>query len=316
MATFILLHGSFHAAWNWHRVIPLLEQLGHRAIAPDLPGHGRDRTPTRQVTLARCVDALLQCIDAQPQPVVLVAHSRNGIVISQAAEQRPDRIAGLVYLAAYLVPDGRSMMEYALQDSDSLVVQNVETSLDRRLLPLLVSLFRSVALQRLCALLLPQSLQQHRLKRSVYREALYHDCGDEITALANVLLEAEPNWAGFTPLRLSASRYGSVPKVYVECLQDRAVTPSLQRKMHGEHPCDRVLSIDSGHSPFFSQPGTLVERLLECLALFSLSPRAGIGSKESAHARKLERRRYAASLSISTNAPANRWQSPGQRADR
>src|SRR5256885_1932231 len=107
MATFIFLHGSFHAAWNWHKVIPLLERAGHRAIALDLPGHGRDRTPANKVSLARCVEAVLDCVDAQAEGVVLVAHSRNGIVISQAAERRPERIAGLVYLAAYLVPDGK-----------------------------------------------------------------------------------------------------------------------------------------------------------------------------------------------------------------
>ncbi|TAE55022.1 MAG: alpha/beta fold hydrolase, partial [Bacteroidetes bacterium] len=42
--TFILLHGSWHSAWNWHRLIPILESRGHRVIAPDLPGMGRDKT--------------------------------------------------------------------------------------------------------------------------------------------------------------------------------------------------------------------------------------------------------------------------------
>src|SRR5690348_1734103 len=83
MATFILLHGSFHAAWNWHRLIPFLEDAGHRAIAVDLPGHGRDRTPAHQVTLASCVERVTRIIDALDEPPVLLAHSRNGIVLSQ-----------------------------------------------------------------------------------------------------------------------------------------------------------------------------------------------------------------------------------------
>ena len=269
MATFIFLHGSFHAAWNWHKVIPLLERAGHRTVALDLPGHGRDRTPASKVSLSCCVDAVLDCIDQQSENVVLVAHSRNGIVISQAAEQRPEHISGLVYLAAYLVPDGKSMMEYAMQDPASLVVQNVEMELDRKYLPMLVRWFRSEWLQRVSAAILPQSLQVHRLKRSAYREALYHDCQDEITELANVLLEAEPNWAGFSPLRLSRQRYGRVPKVYVECLQDRAVTPPLQRMMYSESRCDRVFRLDAGHSPFFSQPERLVAILIESLPVFA-----------------------------------------------
>lgn len=269
MTTFIFLHGSFHAAWNWHRLIPLLTRAGHRALALDLPGHGRDRTPVPKVTLERCVCCVLSAMDAVDGPVVLVAHSRNGIVISQAAEQRPERISGLVYLAAYLVPDGKSMMDYALLDPESLVVRNVAMQLDRRHLPLLTRLFRSRLCQQIGAALLPERLQVHGLKRAAYRDALYHDCPEEITALAEALLEPEPNWAGFTPLRLSAARYGRIPKVYVECLQDRAVTLPLQRRMCADTPCDRVVSLDSGHSPFFSQPRQLADALLQCLPLFS-----------------------------------------------
>ena len=269
MATFIYLHGSFHAAWNWHRLIPLMTQAGHNSIALDLPGHGHSDTPPSGVFLEACVEQLLACIDMRSEPVVLVAHSRNGIVISQAAERRPDRILGLVYLAAYLVPHGKSMMDYAMTDHASLVVQNVEMALDRRFIPLFMRLFRQRWAQRLCALLLPQKFQVHRLAKRVYREALYHDCGDDITELANVLLEAEPNWAGFTPLQLSAERYGCVRKVYIECLQDRAVTLPLQRRMQAETPCDRVYSLDSGHSPFFSQPDGLCRTLIDSLQVFA-----------------------------------------------
>ena len=250
-------------------MIPRLTQAGHSSIALDLPGHGHDRTPPDRIFLDGCVRDLLACIDAQPEPVVLVAHSRNGIVISQAAERRPDRVLGLVYLAAYLVPHGRSMMDYALSDTASLVVQNTRTSIARRHLPLLVRVLRRAWVQRLSALLLPRRLQVHRLARSAYREALYHDCGEDITELANVLLEAEPNWPGFTPLRLTAERYGRVPKVYIECLLDRAVTLPLQRRMQADTRCDHVYALDAGHSPFFSQPEALVRVLIDSLRIFA-----------------------------------------------
>jgi pimeloyl-ACP methyl ester carboxylesterase len=221
------------------------------------------------VFLDTCVGAVLDCMAQQPDVVVLVAHSRNGIVISQAAECWPQKVAGLVYLAAYLVPAGKSMMDYAMTDLDSLVLQNVELALDRKFLALLTRVFRSHYLQRFCAALLPRTLQVHRLARRAYRDALYHDCPAEITELADALLEEEPNWAGFTPLRLTAARYGSVRKVYIECLQDRAVTLALQRRMQADTPCDRVYAIDSGHSPFFSQPAQLVRTLVASLDAFA-----------------------------------------------
>jgi pimeloyl-ACP methyl ester carboxylesterase len=260
MATFLLLHGSFHAAWNWHRVLPLLEAAGHRGIAIDLPGHGRDRTPARRVTLDACVKRVLDELD---EPAVLVAHSRNGIVISQVAERAPDRVQGLVYLAAYLVPSGRAMIDYARLDPQSLIVQNVGQPLPSRGM---VRLARSALVRWLCARLLPARLQTHMLARHAFRDALYHDCPDDITELANVLLEPEPSLAGFQPLQLTAQRYGTIPKVYIECLQDRAVTLSLQRRMQRDTPCDRVISLDSGHSPFFSQPAALVRALLDAFS--------------------------------------------------
>ncbi|CAN7373174.1 alpha/beta fold hydrolase [Pseudoduganella sp. LjRoot289] len=257
MATFVLLHGSFHAAWNWHKLVPLLNAAGHQAIALDLPGHGADRTKPREASLDRCVDTVLAAVARIEGPVILVAHSRNGIVISQAAERQPQRIAGLVYLAAYLVPDGKSMMEYALLDKESLVVRNVIPALSEARAARLIRWFKRPLLRWLVPRLLPGAMQSHRLNRRVYKEALYHDCADEITALAHTLLQSEPNWAGFTPLQLSQARFGSVPKIYIECLQDRAVTIGLQRQMQRETPCDRVYTLDSGHSPFFSQPGGL-----------------------------------------------------------
>ena len=270
MTAFIFLHGSFHAAWNWHRVIPHLARVGHKSIALDLPGHGQNRMKPSRATLACNVDCVGAAIDALPadEEIVLVAHSRNGIVISQAAEARAGRIAGLVYLAAYLIPDGRSMMDYALLDPDSLVVRNIARPLPPALLRRMVRMFKSPLARAIGATLLPRKMQTHRLKREAYREALYHDCGEEIVELANALLEEEPNWAGFEPLSLSAENYGRVPKIYIECLRDRAVTLELQRRMQRDTPCDKIVSLDSSHSPFFSQAGKLAATLGECLEFF------------------------------------------------
>ena len=45
MTTFVLIHGAWHGGWCWEKVAPLLEARGHRVLAPDLPGHGANRTP-------------------------------------------------------------------------------------------------------------------------------------------------------------------------------------------------------------------------------------------------------------------------------
>lgn len=261
MANFIFLHGSFHAAWNWHKVVPLIECHGHKGIALDMPGHGLDSKPVHQVTLADCVNEVKRSIDTVEGKVILVAHSRNGMVISRVAELWPERIERLVYLAAYLVPNGKSMMDYGILDEKSLVYQNIYPA-DRGKIKKVLKLYKRPFFRFLLKLITPKKYKVHSLHRHVFKEALYHDCPDEITALANVLLTQEPNFPGFEPLRLTRERYGSVEKIYIECLQDRAVTLELQRMMQRDSCCDKVYQLDSGHSPFFSQPDKLVDILI------------------------------------------------------
>ncbi|MFL5789188.1 MAG: alpha/beta fold hydrolase [Flavisolibacter sp.] len=235
MKTFILIHGSWHSAWNWHRVIPLLEKEGHKAIAIDLPGMGRDKTPIQEVKMKDTVEKICSLIDSLPEKVILVGHSKNGIMISQAAEYRPDNIEKLVYLAAYLIPNGKTQREYSLQDTEGwlkpYVTQHPETS-------------------------------SHSLQPEIYKEGLYHDCDDGITELARLLLSQEPVESGITPLELTHENFGRVPKVYIECTEDRAVTRFIQRKMYTETPCDKVYSLATSHSPFFSKPKELVDILV------------------------------------------------------
>jgi pimeloyl-ACP methyl ester carboxylesterase len=236
MKTFLLIHGSWHSAWNWHRVVPLLEKAGHKAIAIDLPGMGRDKTPISEVKMKTTVAKICALIDSIPGKVILVGHSKNGIMISQAAEYRPHKIEKLVYLAAYLVPDGKTQREYSLLDTGGWlkphITQHPETA-------------------------------SHTLDPVIYKEGLYHDCADDITELAKVLLSHEPVESGITPLQLSAENFGRVPRVYIECTEDRAVTPFIQRMMYTETPCEKVYRLDTSHSPFFSKPKELVDILVD-----------------------------------------------------
>ncbi len=111
MSTFVLIHGAAHGGWCWYKVVPLLEKHGHTVLAPDLPGHGKDKTPVADVTLQLYVDSVCKLLDAQREPVILVGHSMGGGIITQVAEERPERIKWLVYLAAALPRNGQSMFE-------------------------------------------------------------------------------------------------------------------------------------------------------------------------------------------------------------
>ena len=236
MKTFILIHGSWHSSWNWHKVIPLLEKQGHRAIAIDLPGMGRDKTPIQEVKMKTTVEKICSLIDSIEGKVILVGHSKNGIMISQAAEYRPHKIEKLVYLAAYLIPNGKTQREYSLQDTHGVLKPYVT---------------------------IDEQLNAHTLQPEIYKEGLYADCDDDITELAKVLLSHEPVESGIIPLQLTEENYGSIPRVYIECTEDKAVTPFIQQKMYAEMPCEKVYSLSTSHSPFFSRPQELTEIFCE-----------------------------------------------------
>ena len=59
MTQFLLVHGAFHGAWCWQKLVAELEKRGHRAKAIDLPGQGADQTPLKEVTLDTMVDKII-----------------------------------------------------------------------------------------------------------------------------------------------------------------------------------------------------------------------------------------------------------------
>jgi pimeloyl-ACP methyl ester carboxylesterase len=227
MATFLLIHGAWHGGWCWRRVVPLLESKGHRTIAADLPGHGADQTPTAHVTLKSYTDRICEIASAQSEPVILVGHSMGGVAITQAAEDCPEKIGALVYMCAFLPRDGDSLTTWASEDFDSKVnPSSLEVGPDG-----------TTAFRRECA-----------------REAFYMQCSDEDIAFAQARLVPQSPAPISTPVKTTADRWGRIPRYYIECARDRAITLKLQRAMQQASPCRKTFSIDTDHSPFFSQP--------------------------------------------------------------
>lgn len=60
---------------------------------------GRDKTSIHEIKLATTVKKLCNLIDTIDDKVIVVGHSKNGILISQVAEYRPEKIEKLIYLA-------------------------------------------------------------------------------------------------------------------------------------------------------------------------------------------------------------------------
>jgi pimeloyl-ACP methyl ester carboxylesterase len=233
--TFLLLHGAWHGAWCWHKLVPLLEASGARVIAPDLPSMGADTTPPAVITLEYWAQFVAAILGREDEPVILVGHSRGGIIASQVAELAPARIRHLVYLAAYLLPSGAKLADTARADADSLIAANM--------IPAASGITCTV-------------------RAGAIREIFYGCCPDEDVEFASARLCPEPLKPLVTPLQLSAARFGQVPRAYIETTHDRVIGLASQRRMQAALPCAPVFTLDSDHSPFLSQPEALARILI------------------------------------------------------
>jgi pimeloyl-ACP methyl ester carboxylesterase len=111
MATFVLVHGSWHGGWCWKKLVPILRLSGHDVYTPTLTGMGdRSHLLAENVGLSihiLDIAALLHCEDLNH--VILVGHSYGGMVISGAAELETERIERLVFLDAVIPKDNQSV---------------------------------------------------------------------------------------------------------------------------------------------------------------------------------------------------------------
>jgi alpha-beta hydrolase superfamily lysophospholipase len=97
--TFVLIPGAGGAAWYWHRVVPLLREAGHEAIAVDLPG---DDPRAGLPEYARRVGA---AVDGRPD-AVLVAQSLGGFTAPMAAVAVP--VSAMVFVNAMIPVPGET----------------------------------------------------------------------------------------------------------------------------------------------------------------------------------------------------------------
>src|SRR5262245_46288288 len=103
MTTFVLVPGAGGAAWYWHRVVPLLREAGHEAVAVDLPGDDPE------AGLAAYADLVVAAIGSRAA-VVLVAQSLAGFTAPLVCERV--RVRMLVLVNAMIPEPGETAGEW------------------------------------------------------------------------------------------------------------------------------------------------------------------------------------------------------------
>lgn len=242
-APIFLIHGAWAGAWVWDRLLPHLAAAGLVAHAVDLPGNGVDGTDPAEVTFDQYLDHLHRLIAPLGVPVSLVGHSGGGLSVSAFAERHPDLVARIAYVAGMMLPDGASfgdMVEgVGRTEPDAAGVNpHIVWSADGRVTQVP-----------------PAAAIAH----------FFQDCAPEDAQAAAARLCPQGEGGRAVVMRVSPARFGQVPRLYVEALEDQSVVLAVQRRMQSLVPGARVASLPTGHAPQLAAPDLLAAALIPFL---------------------------------------------------
>lgn len=226
---YVLVHGAWQAPYVWDAVKATLEAKGNHVTVIELPGHGSDQTQPQTISLDTYKDKVVDAISKIEGKVILVGHSLGGMVISAVAEQIPTKIEKLVYVAAYLPTSGQSLKNLSDMDTASQLPMNL--------------IFTGGP---------TVDVKQDQIVNVFIQ--------DGTPAIQNLVLQnyrAEPITPLNNPVTLTPANFGTVEKVYIKTLQDRAVSIALQDIMAANTNVKTIYKLNTSHSPFLSKPDSL-----------------------------------------------------------
>jgi pimeloyl-ACP methyl ester carboxylesterase len=108
----ILIPGLWLDGSSWEKVVPTLEQAGHRTHPLTLPGMESKDADRSRITLRDHVDAVVDAIDSYGTgQVLLVGHSAGCGIAHAAVDARPDRVARAVYVGGFPTGNGLALAD-------------------------------------------------------------------------------------------------------------------------------------------------------------------------------------------------------------
>ncbi|GAB3655502.1 alpha/beta fold hydrolase [Ramlibacter alkalitolerans] len=243
MANFVLVHGAWHGAWAWRRVVDALHAQGHRALAVCLTGVGeRVHLMSSLITLETHIADVTNTLEAEElQDVVLAVHSYAGMIGTAVADRMPQRLKHLVYIDAVVPKPGESWSSTHASATREARLAAAQGSPDFAFPAPDPSVFGLAAADHAW----------------VQRRQTPH-----------------PGHTYQAPLQFDARRVASVPRTFIDCVQPRLGTiDSIRPRVRDAGFWDgewmrgggaQVRELATGHDPMISAPQELVRMLVEC----------------------------------------------------
>jgi pimeloyl-ACP methyl ester carboxylesterase len=228
MTDFVLVHGAWHGAWCWQRVLPALWAAGHRAFAVSLTGVGeRAHLPSEHVTLQTHVSDVVNTIEAEElRDAVLVGHSYGGMVITGVADRLADRLAHLVYVDAIVPHPGESWSSGHTPQTQAARRDMIAAS----------------------GCILPPDPRIFGLAGSDHAWVARRQT-------------SQPGGVYDDPLHFDARRVGALRRTFIDCTSPALPTIALARERVRTEPGWEVVEIATGHDIMISASKALVAAL-------------------------------------------------------
>jgi pimeloyl-ACP methyl ester carboxylesterase len=231
--TIVLVHGAFAESASWDAVIDRLLEAGHPVIAA--------ANPLRSLTAdAASVGDLLRTIEG---PIVLVAHSYGGAVISNVPADTGE-ITGLVYVNAFAPDPGDSAFSLAGMFPGSMLGEETLRPVPRSDGTTDLYIVQDRFHELFCAdVPAPQAARMAATQRPVTQEALFAPSGER------------PLWR-------------ELPSWFLTGAEDRNIPAELQRFMAERAGSQRTVEIPgASHALPVSQPQACADVILEAAAV-------------------------------------------------
>jgi putative intracellular protease/amidase/predicted alpha/beta hydrolase family esterase len=232
--TYILVHGAWadESAWGFVRN-ELAKQANVEVV--NLPAHGIDLTDGKNTGLNDYVKTVTNVITKYNGKVILVGHSMAGMIISQVAENMPNKIDKLIYVSAYLPKNGETVSGITNKFLNNKPIEVFEFNKDYSL----VSIKKDAIANVVCA-----------------------DCPAYMKDVLVKYHKAEPT-KGFNDKVTLSAKFAAVPKYYISTTNDYAVPYALQQQMIKDNgTVKKVFEMKTSHLPFVVQPQEFLQIII------------------------------------------------------
>lgn len=240
-STFVLVHGSWHGAWCWARVLALLQEAGYAAHAITLTGVGeRAHLLSNAINLTTHINDVLGLIEAEELTnIVLVGHSYGGRVITGVADALLNagkvKLQHIVYLDAVVPTSGES---WSSTHAPEVIAARIQAA----------KYFGKL----------------HGVDAFPPPDAGVFGLTGADAAWVNRRQTPQPLGVYLDGQVFDEARLRRFPRTFIDCTAPALATIAVFRERVRADKSWRVVEIASGHDPMVSHPKELTDIFLTC----------------------------------------------------